>query len=360
VSEANDAPRSTSFREALRAQPENLEAAARAMRERLGDVDLAPLGGTVVFSGIGASRHALVPAVRGLRAAGRRAFAVGAAELAELPPGLADAYVVVSQSGRSAETLAAVERLAGRPVYAIAADGGSPVARTAHAWLPLGDRADSQLSTLGYTATLQALGMLVEAIVGEPAAIGGGASGRAGGGAIGGARSGSAPPIDWSALPDLVAGVLEAAAPVARELGERLAGVGCIDAVGGGASLASAGAAALLVREGLRLPATGEETRQYLHGPLEPVDSSFGCLVFGAGRERELAAAMASYGATVALIGSAAAPGVAAVPLPGVPDLARPILEILPVQLAVERAAAARGLDLAGLSRPQDDTKLAA
>jgi glutamine---fructose-6-phosphate transaminase (isomerizing) len=324
---------SLSFGEALRAQPSNLEAAARAVRERLAELDLAPLGGTVVFSGIGASWHGLVPAVRTLRAAGRRAFAVGAAELVELPPDLADAYVVVSQSGRSAETLAAVERLAGRPVYAIAADGGSPVARAASAWLPLGDRPDSQLSTLGYTATLQTLGMLCEAIAGAP--------------------------TDWQAIPELVGGVLERAEPAARELAARLAGARCIDAVGGGASLAAAGAAALLVREALRLPATGEETRQYLHGPLEPVDASFGCVVFGGGRERALAVAMASYGATVALIGGAA-PGVTAVPLPDVPELVRPMLEILPVQLTVERAAAARGLDLAGLSRPQDDTKLAA
>jgi glucosamine--fructose-6-phosphate aminotransferase (isomerizing) len=324
------------FAEALRAQPDNLRAASIAMRARLAEVDLAPLGGAVVLSGIGASWHALVPAVRALRAAGRRAFAVGPAELAELPPGLADAYVVVSQSGRSAETLSAVERLRGRPVYAIAADGASPVARAASTWLPLGDRPDSQLSTLGYTATLQSLGMLTEAVLG------------------------SAARVDWSALRELASDVLEAADPAAHELGDRLAGVRCVDAVGGGASAASAGAAALLVREGLRLPATGEETRQYLHGPLEPVDASFGCLVFGGEREGALAAAMASYGATVALVGGGAAPGVTTVPLPAVAELARPILEILPVQLAVERAAAARGLDLAGLSRPQDDTKLAA
>jgi glutamine---fructose-6-phosphate transaminase (isomerizing) len=339
---------SLGFGEALRAQPDNLRAASVAMRERLAEIDLAPLGGTVVFSGIGASWHALVPAVRALRARGRRAFVVGATELAELPPGLADAYVVVSQSGRSAETLAAVERH--EPVFAIAADGASPVARAADVWLPLGDRPDSQLSTLGYTATLQSLGMLVEAISGERAAAARGALG-------GGVSSG---PVHWSRLPDLVAGVLDAAEPAARELGDRLAGVSCVDAVGGGGSAASAGAAALLVREALRLPATGEETRQYLHGPLEPVDASFACLVFGGERESALAAAMASYGATVALIGGGAARGVTSVPLPEVADLGRPILEILPVQLAVERAAAARGLDLAGLSRPQDDTKLAA
>lgn len=328
---------SLSFAEGVRAQPANLSAASAAMRERLAEVDLAPLRrGTVVLSGIGASWHALVPALRALRAAGRRAFAVGPAELAQLPPGLADAYVVVSQSGRSTETLAAVQRLAGAPVVAIGAVHDSPIASAADAWLPLGDRDDTQLSTLGYTATLQALGMLCDAVIGGAA-------------------------TDWAAVPERVADVLAAAEPAARELAERFAEVRCVDAVGAGGSLASAGEAALLVREGLRVPAAGEETRQYLHGPLEAVGEGVGGVVFGAGRERELAAAMASYGASVALVGPDAAPrGVIAFSLPAVAPLVAQILEILPVQLTVRHLGDAKGLDLAGLSRPQRDTKLAA
>jgi glutamine---fructose-6-phosphate transaminase (isomerizing) len=328
---------SLSFAEGVQAQPANLRAASTAMRERLAEIDLTPLRrGTVVLSGIGASWHALVPAVRALRAAGRRAFAVGPAELAQLPPGLADAYVVVSQSGRSAETRAAVQRLCGAPVFAICAAQDSPIARAADAWLPLGDRDDTPLSTLGYTATLQALGMLYDAVVAAAAA-------------------------DWSAVPERVADVLAAAEPAARELSERFADVRCVDAVGGGASLASAGETALLVREGLRVPAAGEETRQYLHGPLEAVGERSGGVLFGAGRERELAAAMASYGASVALVGPDEAPrGVTALALPAVPPLVAPILEILPVQLTVRHLGAAKGLDLAGLARPQHDTKLAA
>jgi glutamine---fructose-6-phosphate transaminase (isomerizing) len=328
---------SLSFAEGVRAQPENLHVASTAMRERLAEVDLAPVRrGTVVLSGIGASWHALVPALRALRAAGRRAFAVGPAELATLPPGLADAYVVVSQSGRSTETLAAVERLSGAPVLAICTGRDSPIARAASAWLPLGDRDDTPLSTLGYTATLQALGMLCEAVVGRAA-------------------------TDWSAVPERVADILAAAEPAARELAERFAEVRCVDAVGGGASLASAGETALLVREGLRVPAAGEETRQYLHGPLEAVGERLGGVLFGAGRERELAAAMASYGASVALVGAHDAPrGVTGFAVPAAPPLAAPIFEILPVQLTVRHLGAAKGLDLAGLTRPQRDTKLAA
>jgi glucosamine--fructose-6-phosphate aminotransferase (isomerizing) len=309
-----------SFAEGVAAQPENL----RAARERFCPVELE---GTVVFSGIGASWYALMPAVRSLQAAGRRAFAVRPGDVAA---GIADAYVFVSQSGRSAETLAAAERVAGAPVVAVSAAGDSPVAHAASAWLPLGDVPDTPLSTLGYTATLQALGMLSESLI----------HGR--------------PGDEWGRVPEMVADVL-ARGPVLADL---LTGARVVDVVGAG----TAGAAALLLREALRLAASAEETRQYLHGPLEAVGEGFACIVFGAARERELAAAMASYGARAAVVGpgaGGAGEGVIAVELPAASDLVAPILEILPVQLAVAHVAAARGHELAGLTRPQDDTKLA-
>ena len=39
------------------------------------------------------------------------------------------------------------------------------------------------------------------------------------------------------------------------------------------------------------------ETREYLHGPLEAVAPGFGAVVFGRRRERELARALATFGA---------------------------------------------------------------
>ena len=65
-----------------------------------------------MLSGIGASGHALIPAMLALRAAGRRAFAVQATELRMARRArreLGDAFVLVSQSGASAETVAALE-----------------------------------------------------------------------------------------------------------------------------------------------------------------------------------------------------------------------------------------------------------
>ena len=326
---------SRSFRDAIYEQPSNLQAAAAAFNDAASSVDLSALcEGTLVLSGIGASAHALIPAMLALRAAGRRAFAVSAGELREASAAqLGDAFVLVSQSGASAETVAALECIDGAPVVAISAQGDSPLARAAHAWLPLGPAPDTPVATLSYTATLQALGMLCDTLLGRDLEV-------------------------WSLVPSLASELLERSDPVVSELASPFASVTALDAVGGGSAHASAGETALLGREALRLPSTGMETREYLHGPLEAVDAGFGCIVFGAERERELAAQMTAFGATVALIGPGAPDAPGFVELPEISDLVGPILQILPVQLLVDHVAGRRGLEVGTLRRQQHDTKV--
>jgi glutamine---fructose-6-phosphate transaminase (isomerizing) len=323
------------WRDAVYRQPANLAAAAEAFADAIAELDLQTLRhGTIVFAGIGASAHALIPAVLALRAAGRRAFALQATELDDSSAReLADAFVLVSQSGASTETVAALERIGGVPMVAISARGDSPLAEAAQAWLPLGPAPDTPVATLSYTATLQALGMLCDALLGEAGSV-------------------------WAALPSLAHDVLEASAARAAERAEAFAEVTAVDAVGGGPGLASARETALLAREALRLPATAMDTREYLHGPLEAVAPGFGAVIFGRERERSLAESMSTFGAEVLLVGdrNADVPGVA---LPEVPPIAAPILQILPAQLLVDEVASRRGLTIGELRRHQDDTKVA-
>lgn len=318
------------FRAGVEAQPENLRLGAQLMHEALGEHDLSPLReGTVVFSGIGASWHALAPAVRSLRAAGRRAFAVPAIELARTRD-LADAYVLVSQSGTSREVLDALDALDGHHVYGVSAHPDGPLAAATRS-LPLGPIADSAISTLAYTSTLQALALLCEALLGAQANP------------------------DWAHLPDAVQRMIADHDAAAAELAPMLAHAASVDAVGAGASVASAGETALLVREALRRPAYGVETREYLHGPLEAVGEGFACLLFGGARELELATALHSYGAAVCTIGGVSElPGFAiSAPSEG----ARVVLEIVPVQLLVGHAASLLGLELDALRRAQPDIR---
>jgi glucosamine--fructose-6-phosphate aminotransferase (isomerizing) len=322
------------WREAVHKQPANLAAAAEAFTGAIAELDLTPLQrGTIVFAGIGASAHALIPAVLALRAAGRRAFALQATELDDRGAReLADAFVLVSQSGASTETVAALERIGGMPMVAITARGNSPLAEASHAWLPLGPEPDTPVATLSYTATLQALGMLCDALLGTAGSV-------------------------WSELPALAEEVLAAGAEPAAALAADFAELTALEAVGGGPGLASARETALLAREALRLPATGMETREYLHGPLEAVAPGFGAVIFGRERERALAESMASFGAHVLLVGdrNADVPGVT---LPEVSPIAAPILQILPAQLLVDEVATRRGLTIGELRRHQDDTKV--
>jgi glutamine---fructose-6-phosphate transaminase (isomerizing) len=329
------------WRDAVYRQPANLAAAASLFADAVAELDLQRLRqGTIVFAGIGASAHALVPAVLALRAAGRRAFALQATELAEIGPRppreLADAFVLVSQSGASTETVAALERIRGVPMVAITARGDSPLAEASDAWLPLGPERDTPVATLSYTATLQALGMLCDALLDH---------------------NGSA----WSELPGLAERVLKSSAAPAAELAAGFAEMTALECVGGGPGLATAREAALLGREALRLPATGMDTREYLHGPLEAVAPGFGAVIFGRARERALAGEMASFGARVALVSDQGGAGDAfrVFEVPEAAAVAAPILQILPIQLLVDEVAGQRGLTIGELRRHQDDTKVA-
>jgi glucosamine--fructose-6-phosphate aminotransferase (isomerizing) len=332
------------WRDAVYRQPANLAAAAGAFADAIAELDLETLRrGTIVFAGIGASAHALIPSVLTLRAAGRRAFALQATELDDGwagtdPRALADAFVLVSQSGASTETVAALEQIQGVPMIAISARGDSPLARASEAWLPLGPEPDTPVATLSYTATLQALGMLCDALLSATGSV-------------------------WSELPSLAERVLEASAAPAGELAAAFAEVTALECVGGGPGLATAREAALLGREALRLPATGMDTREYLHGPLEAVAPGFGAVIFGRARERALAGEMASFGAQVALVsdhgGGHDGDAFSVFELPEVPAVAAPILQILPVQLLVDEVAGRRGLTIGELRRHQDDTKVA-
>jgi glucosamine--fructose-6-phosphate aminotransferase (isomerizing) len=191
------------------------------------------------------------------------------------------------------------------------------------------------VATLSYTATLQALGMLVDRLLGT-----------------------SSP---WREVPELTGEVLDRSEPLVQRAAERFADMSAFDVVGEGPARGVARESALLVREGLRLPAAGWETR-FLHGPLEAIARGFGCVVFGRGRELELAAELASFGASVAVITDhcvGAGSGVHKLQLPRVPMLMASILQILPVQLLVDHVARLRGEEIGTLRREQRDTKVA-
>ncbi|GII23809.1 SIS domain-containing protein [Planosporangium mesophilum] len=343
------------FIDGVRSQPDVLRRSAAAVREALDGGPVTELlgRGRIAAIGMGASTHAVAGFAAALRAAGRPAVALSAADLVSngvvsdgvvsdgvvsdgVPAGLADAYLGVSQSGRSTETVEAMRAVGrGAPRVALTNNPGYPLGAVADAVLPLGCGEDTRVSTLSYTATVQALGLLVDALTGTVSA-------------------------DWDALPGQAADVLRGdATPVV----DAFADVAAIDVVGSGVRLASVGAAALLLRESVHLPTAGFTTREYLHGPLEVAAPGRGALVFGepGGREARLAGELAGWGAAVVFVSSGGdvpeQSNLRVVRLPAVGGLAGAVLDILPVQVVAAGLAQRKGMAI-GLHHMPDDTKV--
>lgn len=323
------------FSDGIAAQPATLARSHAAVSAGLADLPRPREGDVVVLVGIGASEHVARSAAYEWRAAGVRAYAVSAAEFPDTGAG-ADLYVAISESGRSTETLQALGSVGDRPTVAVVNAPDSPLARLCTAVLHLDSGPDSPIYTTGYTATLQAVGLLGEHW-----------SGRRG---------------DWSELPGLVRRVLDEAGRVVQEVRDDVDGARVVDVVASGAAGATGGEGALLLRESARVLTAAHETRTYLHGPMEPLDGDTVCLVIGAGREVRLAQQTAALGCPTLLVTTDqdVRPGgaLSVLRLPRARSvLAQAVLDILPVQRLAEAVAAKRGLAVDGFRYEQDDTK---
>jgi len=345
--------RPVDFYAAVAGQPAALERSAAAVRERLAAIDLEPWRqGLLATVSMGAGAHAGHALTHRLGRHGRRAVNLTAADVVALravKPGLsatrydeaspADCYLFVSEGGRSRETLEAVGLVPAGARLGLTNVPGSPLAEAVDRVVVLDAGADSEVYTTGYTATLQAFGLLA--------------------GALDGVDEGE----DWKRLPDLVSATLRGLAAPAAGVAPSLARAVSIDVVAGTASYASAAEAALLLRESTRISAAAYETYQYLHGPMEPLTPAHACLLFGDGREVPLARYLAGAGIPAVLVTTAEVAterGLTVLRVPAAAQVPRAVLEILPAQLLAGELARERGLRIDGFVHHQDDTKVPA
>ena len=315
---------------------EAIETVAAQVTERAGAGALTRPG--PVFVAIGASLAAACAPVWVLRSRGIHAWRLGAGDYPLPFPASAHPVVGVSQSGRSAETLAVLESVPRELRYAVVNTNPSPIADIAAMVIDTGNIPDSYASTVGYTTTLAALGMIADA------------------------WDGGSPDPGWRDLPG-------AFGSAERRLTDQVSGLAGIfsqvqsaDFVGAGPSVGSAEAAALLFREVARLPATGMGTRQYLHGAMESAGDS-AHILFGDSREPEVAATLAAAGHPVILVtAELVEPGrnLAVVQIPRRPPAQRAILEALVMQILVAAAAAERAVEIDEFVFHHSDTKVPA
>lgn len=303
----------------IRQQPESLqhvldsrfEPGALALLGRLHSFD------RVVLTGMGASLHAQYPAFLGLVSAGLPAWHADASELLGgagrlITPGTL--LWITSQSGRSAEITALLDRVADhRPtVLGFTNDTASPLAKSADAVVELHSGPEHAVSTRSYVNSLAAHVRATAVALGR----------------------------------ELPAEVSEAPSRLAEYLSrwdEHIAAWGAavteqiLFVVARGASQAAARTGALVIKEAAKTQIEAMSAPQFRHGPLEMADSR-SCVIVLPGapadavRNGQLAADLAAVGANaVTLVPPRAGGG------PELPDVgsgeARPMGEILPFQL---------------------------
>ena len=324
------------FQDGVDAQPDALARSAKAVQDALPNLASPDDGAVIALVGIGASEHVARSAAPVWRDLGLRAFAVSASDLLGDAPAVADVYVGMSESGRSAETVAALKHVTARRV-GVTNFANSPMAEVIDELLLMDSGPDSPVYTTGYTATLQAIGLLGEHWAGSSS--------------------------DWSSLPELASEVLAEAKPVVESVLDHFDRARLIDVVGSGASNATAGEGALLLREAARANTAAHETYNYLHGPMEPLDPQSACIFVGDEREVRLARDVSALGCHTLLVTTRSdvepTEKLTVVRLPEAPSaLARTVLQILPIQLLGWSLASRRGLRVDGFRYEQDDTKL--
>ncbi|MCE4026226.1 SIS domain-containing protein [Microbacterium sp. Au-Mic1] len=323
------------FAEATATQADALATAiVRVRNEVLHQQAAGSLAGAgPVFLAIGASLAAAAAPVWELRARGIDASRLGSGDTPLPLPGSDRTIVAISQSGRSSETIAAFETVPVPLRYAVVNTRPSPLADLSSASLDLGSIPDSYASTIGYTATIAGLALLGEAWNG-----------------------GELDP-SWAELADVFRR-LETTLDTAAA-SDHFEGAPGADFIGGGASVGSAEAGALLLREVARVPASAMSTRQYLHGAMESAGEGV-TVLFGDTREIEVARMLARADHRVVLVTSSDidAPGVVTIHLPQLRASQRAILEALVLQRIAGDVARRRGIEIEEFVFSHDDTKV--
>jgi glucosamine--fructose-6-phosphate aminotransferase (isomerizing) len=298
----------------------------------------------VVLTGMGSSHLALVPLHLRLVEAGLLPLTVEASELLHYQRRLLDEgtlLVLASQSGRSAEILRLMEAVRDRGVATLAVTNtaGSPLAREATAVVLTRAGEEATVSCKTYLAAQMALAWLAEILAG---------------GDRDAARDALAQTIPG------VAAYLASWRAHVEWLAERLGGARAVYYVGRGSSLAAACSAGLITKESTHRPAEGMSSAAFRHGPMEMLDADVFLLAFaGAARTRALNEALvadARAAGARAFLAAEDAPE-PALRLPPVADLARPVVELLPVEMITLAIAALDGRGPAPLRAGHEDDR---
>lgn len=291
----------------------------------------------VILTGMGASLHALYPTFLTLASAGVPAWHLETSELLGEAAGLitpGSLLWITSQSGRSAEVVALLDRLTTKDRAAVSSqrpavlgftnDTASPLAQAADVVIELRCGDEHTVGTRSYLNSLAAHLLATAAALGRQI------------------------PAELHETPAKIADYLDGWDEHLTTWDQAVTEP-ILFTAGRGTSLAAARTGALIVKEAAKTPIEAISAPQFRHGPLEMADSRT-CVIVLAGAPTDaplntrLASDLSAFGANTILL---APPGHSSGPqLPAVrSDPVRPIGEILPFQVLSVLLAQRLGLE---------------
>jgi glucosamine--fructose-6-phosphate aminotransferase (isomerizing) len=284
----------------------------------------------IVITGMGGSLLSSYPTYLALARAGHAVWHIDTAELIREAPALItprSLVWIVSQSGRTGEALTLIDMIAlHRPFVLVTTnEPESPLAGAADLVVPLRAGAELVTSTKTTIATF-AIGALL----------------------VAGALGGTEPSL--AGAPAALAAYLEDADETIETIAGLVPEAGGTIVFGRGASYASALMGALTMKEAARVPAEGMTTGAFRHGPLELAGPGLRLIALaGQPATREstarLAADSARLGSSVAWVGPDGPAEVAVLPSPALDGAARPIGEVVTIQLVTVALARRAGYE---------------
>lgn len=277
----------------------------------------------IIFTGMGSSLSCALPAARHLMAHGVCAEVLETSELLYFGLETIDSstvVVLVSRSGETAEAVRALPQLLerGASVIGITNVPDSLIARKATCALFINSLPDRMVAVQTYSASLAVLLFLAEAALGRP--------------------------LDaWSASFEetcaLVATTIQSSIAESEDWVEFLSSAAMVYLLGRGPSMASALEGALMFNEAARIPSSALTAAHFRHGPVEVVDSSMRAIIFASqAATRDLDLALA---ADLKTMGA----GVRVCETLGSVSPFQPLVEIVPVQVAVCALSLSKNLD---------------
>jgi glutamine---fructose-6-phosphate transaminase (isomerizing) len=239
---------------------------------------------------------------------------------------------IVSQSGRSAEIQELIKQLQTAPAattIGITNDLSSPLGKYGKPTLALYAGTEATVSTRTYVNSLAVT--LLAAVQ-----LAGGNLGQACNQLLMAADAMQSYLEDWQAR--------------VAEIKEKVGRPHSMVMVGRGPSLATVRTASFTVKEASKMACEGMEAAQFRHGPLEMADQDLTLFVYEgdartAALNREIALEVTRHGGNALLISPRADAELPTLPIPAVPDLVLPLVEVLPLQMLTIALAEQNGIE---------------